>query len=323
MFFVRVYKMQLSVMSSHKQVMKPLSTLKSLAVGSLFFLLMLLVLAPVQADASTRSMTLEAFPRAELIEETQWKNSEYRLVLSGLKRKRATTSGEVERLITGDVNRQFWQISTNHEVEQILEYFLSQWQGAQIMYRCSGLDCGSSNFWANDIFSNAKLYGRDAGQAYVVAMIPGNPNRLYVLYAVQRSKQKLYFNLDQITSSDALTDNNVERQNIITSLQKESGWLEGLNTIDGRIDEQKSEILLSTLKDLDVTMKRRLYLVVHCYQANNMADNFSCSTRLAQQLRAAIYKDFEIPVFGHGALTLPPGKDLQPQLRFMLWPRHQ
>jgi hypothetical protein len=323
MFFVRVYKMQLSVMSSHKQVMKPLSTLKSLAVGSLFFLLISLALAPVQADASTRSMTLEAFPRAELIEETQLKNTEYRLVLSGLKRKRATTSGEVERLITGDVNRQFWQISTNHEVEQILEYFLSQWQGAQIMYRCAGLDCGSSNFWANDIFGNAKLYGRDAGQAYVVAMIPGNPNRLYVLYAVQRSKQKLYFNLDQITSSDALTDNNVERQNIITSLQKESGWLEGLNTIDGRIDEQKSEILLSTLKDLDVTMKRRLYLVVHCYQANNMADNFSCSTRLAQQLRAAIYKDFEIPVFGHGALTLPPGKDLQPQLRFMLWPRHQ
>ena len=315
--------MQLSVMSSHKQVMKPLSALKNLFGGGLYLLLALLVLPPMQAHAAERIKIMEAFPRAELMDESQLSNTEYRLVLSGLKRKRATTSGEVERLITGNVDRQFWQISTNHEVEQILEHFLSQWQGAQIMYRCSGLDCGSSNFWANDIFNNAKLYGRDAQQAYVVAMIPGNPNRIYVLYAVQRSKQKLYFNLDQITSSDALTDNNVARQNLMASLQKEAGWLEGLNTVDGRIDEQQSEILLSTLKNLDVTIKRRLYLVVHCYQANNMADNFACSTRLAQQLRAAIYQDFEVPVFGHGALTLPPGKDLKPQLRFMLWPRHQ
>ncbi|MGK0249691.1 MAG: hypothetical protein ACI910_002447 [Oleispira sp.] len=314
--------MRLSVMSSHKQVMKRLSVLKKLWVRRLFLLFILPVFFSVQVYAIDRSEIMEAFPRAELVKETQLNNTEYRLVLSGLKRKRAVTSGEVERLIGGDVNRQFWQISTNHEVEQILEYFLSQWEGAQIMYRCSGLDCGSSNFWANDIFNNAKLYGRDADQSYVVAMIPGNPNRIYVLYAVQRSKQKLYFNLDQITSSDALTDNNVDRQNIIASLQKESGWLEGLNTVDGHIDEQKSDILLSTLKNLDATIKRRLYLVVHCYQANNMADNFACSTRLAQQLRAAIYQDFEIAVFGHGALTLPPGKDLKPQLRFMLWPRH-
>jgi hypothetical protein len=325
MFFVRVYKMQLSVMSSHKQVMKRLLVFKKIWVRRLFLLLILPLLFPVQAYAIDHSEIMKAFPRAELIEETQVNYTEYRLVLSGLQRKLAVTSGEVERLIAGEVNRQFWQISTNHEVKQILDYFLSTWQGqgAQILYRCSGLDCGSSNFWANGIFSNAKLYGRDSDQGYVVAMIPGDPNRIYVLYAVERSKNKLYFNLDQITSSDALTDNKVERQNIIASLQKESGWLEGLNTVDGLIDKQKSDILLSTLKNLDATIKRRLYLVVHCYQANNMADNFACSTRLAQQLRAAIYKDFEIPVFGHGASTLPPGKELKPQLRFVLWPRHQ
>lgn len=318
--------MQLSVMSSHKQAMKPFWALKNLWGGRYSLLILFLaqiLLFPMQVYADERSKMMGAFPRAELIDQKQFSNTEYRLVLSGLKRKQAVTSGEVERLISGDVDRQFWQISTNHEVGQILEYFLEQWTHAQVMYRCAGLDCGSSNFWANDIFNNAKLYGRDAQQAYVVAKVPGNPNRIYVLYAVQRSKQKLYFNLDQITSSDAVTDANVERQNLMALLQKESGWLEGLVTVEGLVDEKKSAILLSTLKDLDITMKRRLYLIVHCYSANNMADNFACSTRIAQQLRAAIYQDFEIPVFGHGALTLPPGKSLEPQLRFMLWPRHQ
>ncbi len=309
MLSVRVNKMQLSVMSSHKQGMK-----------CFLYLFTLLSLSVFQVQAADKSID---FPRAELVEETQVKNSEYRLVLSELKRKQATTSGEVERLISGDMTRQFWQLSVNHEVEQVLEHYLTQWKDAQVMYRCSGLDCGSSNFWANKIFENAKLYGRDANQAYLVAMIPGSPNRIFVLYAVQRSKQKLYFNLDEITSTDALTGEEVERRQLMTSLQQEAGWLEGMHVTDGRIDEKQSDVLLNTLKNLDGSIKRRLYLVVHCYQANNMADNFACSTRLAQQMRAAIYEDFEIQVFGHGALTLPPGDELKPQLRFMLWPRQQ
>lgn len=313
--------MQLSVMSSYKQVINSLSCLNSLIKRSAFLLVGLSVLSAGQVTANELSTTT-GFPRAELIEETQLNNTEYRLVISGLKRKRAATSGEIERLITGDVNRQFWQISTNHSVDQVMDYFLAEWQDEKILYRCKGLDCGSSNFWANEIFDNAKLYGRDKNQAYIATMIPGSPNKVYVLYAVQRSKQKLYFNLDTIVTNDELTDDNVESETLRVALQKESGWLEGLVVSNGRLDEDKSEVLLTTLKNLDITVKRRLNLVVHCYEANNMADNFSCSTRLSQQLRAAIYKDYEIPVFGHGALTLPPSSSLDPKLRFILWPRH-
>ncbi len=307
--------MQLSMMSSYKQVLKSFKI-------SVFALSAFFALFSSQVYASNPSTT-EGFPRAELLEENQFNNAEYRLVISGLKRKRAETSGEVERLITGDVERQFWQISTNHEVEQIIDYFLDQWQNAKILYRCKGLDCGSSNFWANEIFNNAKLYGRDKNQAYVVAMVPGSPNRIYVLYAVQRSKQKLFFNLDQVTTNDQLVDDDVQRENLINALQKETGWLEGFYTLDGQIDEKKSDLLISTLKSLDSTVKRRLFLVVHCYQANNMAENIACSSRLAQQLRAATYQGVEIPVFGQGALTLPQLNNLQPQLRFVLWPKQR
>ncbi len=306
--------MQLSVMSSHKQDMKSKSWFSKLIFSC--FLAFLAAVGNVQAGNH-----VDDFPRAELVSETQSKNSEYRLVLSELKRQQAITSGEVERLINGDVKRQFWKLSVNHELSQVVDHFMNQWQGAQVLYSCSGLDCGSSNFWANKIFNNAKLYGRDANQAYVAVMTPGKPNRIYVLYVVQRSKQKLYFNLDEISSDDAVTDEEVQRQQLMMTLQQEAGWLSGLHVLDGRIDEQRAEVLLETLKNLDASIKRRLYLVIHCYQANNMADNFACSTRLAQQLRAAIYEEFEIPVFGHGALTLPPGDDLKPQLRFMLWPR--
>jgi hypothetical protein len=298
--------MQLSAMSSHKQAMR-------------FILILTVSLFSVLSP--TTALGDEAFPRAVLEQTEVLEDAEYRLILSGLKNRATVISGKVERLINADVKRELWQLSSNHNIQQVMDHYLSQWAGGEVLYQCSGLDCGSSNFWANKIFNNSKLYGRDINQSYAVVIDPKEKTKIHVLYAIQRSKQTIYFNLDEVDSSDAVEDDAVEQQKITTALSKESGWLPGLHTIDGRIDEQESDILIETLRGLDAGIKRRLYLVVHCYQANNMADNFACSTRLSQQLRAAIYDDFEIPVYGHGALTLPPGSELKPQLRFMLWPR--
>ena len=124
--------MQLSVMSSFKQAMKLLSPTYCVSAAGLLkkgtsLMLGLSILEACHVSAADVP-TMDGFPRAELLEQTEVKNAEYRLIISGLKRKRAATSGEVERLITGDINRQFWQISTNHDVEQVMEYFLKQHQ---------------------------------------------------------------------------------------------------------------------------------------------------------------------------------------------------
>lgn len=42
-------------------------------------------------------------------------------------------------------------------------------RGAQILFECTGVRCGRSNVWANQIFNQAVLYGRDATQDYLVA----------------------------------------------------------------------------------------------------------------------------------------------------------
>ena len=275
---------------------------------------------------SLSAQALEPLSRAELLEEQSSRDVEYRLVLSELKRIEARTVGENERFVNGDLKRQLWQLSSSHELSDVIQHYRQQLGDVQTLYQCSALDCGSSNFWANKIFMNAKLYGRDAKQDYAVLLEqadkPGSSHTLYVIYAVQRSKQTTYFNIDVIKTKDPVTDDEVARQQILATLQTEAGWLPGMMISDGRLDEDASQVLLNTVRGLDPSVKRRLYLIVHCYQANNMADNFACSTRIAQQLRAAIYAgSYEIPVYGHGALTLSPGDDLKPHLRFMLWPR--
>lgn len=298
--------MQLSAMSSHKQVMTSIR-LAIFSITAIF--------------SSTLAVADDDFPRAELVESRATVDTEYRLIISGLKRREAVTSGKVERLLNANLKRELWQLSSNHDVQQVMNHYLEQWAGGEVLYRCDGLSCGSSNFWANKIFNDSKLYGRDANQAYAVVIDAKEKNKIHVIYVMQRSKQTIYFNVDEVNTSDAVEKEQVEYQKIMDELSKDSGWLAGLHIVDGRIDEEKSAVLINILKDLGAGTKRRLYLVVHCYEANNMSDNFACSTRIAQQLRAAIYNNFEISVFGHGALTHPPGDSLKPQLRFMLWPR--
>lgn len=43
-----------------------------------------------------------------------------------------------------------------------------QKQGAELLFWCQARDCGESSLWANEVFGNAKLYGADNGQAYLL-----------------------------------------------------------------------------------------------------------------------------------------------------------
>jgi len=43
-----------------------------------------------------------------------------------------------------------------------------QQQDAELLFWCQARDCGESSLWANEVFGNAKLYGSDEQQAYLL-----------------------------------------------------------------------------------------------------------------------------------------------------------
>ncbi len=43
-----------------------------------------------------------------------------------------------------------------------------QKQGAELLFWCQARDCGESSLWANEVFGNAKLFGADEQQAYLL-----------------------------------------------------------------------------------------------------------------------------------------------------------
>ncbi|BBP66374.1 hypothetical protein PHLH5_39150 [Pseudomonas sp. Cab53] len=80
-----------------------------------------------------------------------------------------------------------------------------QKQGAELLFWCQARDCGESSLWANEVFGNAKLYGADNGQAYLLLRLaPPADNTLIALYGITRGNRKAYLHVEQFAANAAL-----------------------------------------------------------------------------------------------------------------------
>ena len=273
---------------------------------------------PVQA------LTPEPFAQSQLQDEQRTAVADYRLVLSGLTRAQATTVPTRELRLKGELWRRVWAVEPQFTLQEVSDHFLRQLDGLETLYQCRALDCGSSHFWANDVFRNARLVGREQFQIYRVAMQqqPGSDRKtLYVLYVMQRGSRQVMVNLDVLTTTDPVQSETGQSEQIRQILSRSQGWLPGFEVRNQQLDAQASATLINALKRLSAGEKARLYLIVHCYESNQMSQNIQCSERLADQLRAQTFdSQRELNVLGQGALTAAPGSGVQPALRFVFWP---
>lgn len=80
-----------------------------------------------------------------------------------------------------------------------------QQQGAELLFWCQARDCGESSLWANEVFGNAKLYGADNGQAYLlVRLIEPRSETLVALYSITRGNRRAYLHAEQFESAAPL-----------------------------------------------------------------------------------------------------------------------
>ncbi|HSG02519.1 MAG TPA: DUF4892 domain-containing protein [Marinobacterium sp.] len=131
--------------------------------------------------------------------------SDYRLVLGSVVKIDRQLRAGAELRLGGELKQFTWEIARSHEPEEAFDDLRTQLseRGANLLYQCSGRECGASNIWANDIFRYSTLYGRDDSQRYMAAELNGNH---YALYAVRRGNQRVYLHLDLIVGENALAN---------------------------------------------------------------------------------------------------------------------
>ncbi|MCH8499054.1 MAG: DUF4892 domain-containing protein [Marinobacter sp.] len=75
---------------------------------------------------------------------------------------------------------------------------------ATTLFECSGRACGRSIVWANQIFSESRLYGRDQDQDYLAAayVTPDGKTQLVLVYTVTRGNLRQYLWVEQLTLAE-------------------------------------------------------------------------------------------------------------------------
>ncbi|AZT84048.1 DUF4892 domain-containing protein [Marinobacter sp. NP-4(2019)] len=138
----------------------------------------------------------EAFPQSSLEEEVAVASSGHLILFSPVREiNNQIRSERMARLPVRGAGR-LYQINRDASRGEAREHYerILQARGAQVLFECSGRSCGRSNVWANQIFDQYTLYGRDADQDYLVAAVTGESGVtwLTLVYTVTRGTQREY-----------------------------------------------------------------------------------------------------------------------------------
>ena len=128
-----------------------------------------------------------------------------------------------------------------------------QKQGAELLFWCQARDCGESSLWANEVFGNARLYGADDRQAYLLLRLAEPKSEtLVALYAITRGNRRAYLHVEQFDAAVPLGELLPTSATLLRQL-KSTGRLD-LPRLGGEPQEQWVTLLSRGL-NLDSTLR--------------------------------------------------------------------
>ncbi len=256
--------------------------------------LCLLVLLPTsvwaQASSANDHPLLARFPDSEIISVEFEQDAIYRLVLSGLQRTRGLVAPEESQRLRGDVTKIVYEISQEFSGEDAYQFFREQMEskGYSELFSCSGRACGSSNYWANDIFRNRILYGPERNQYYLAmrteAGAEDSPS--IALYIITRGNRRIYAYLEIVEVGGAQTRLDLLDANKLLSDLHLNGVIvvSGISFVsDDVLNEDAGLLALADLLSSDPSLQ--VYLVAHLAGEESLAVLQERSLRRAQYLR--------------------------------------
>lgn len=163
-----------------------------------------IALAPAMVSAATQSTLaslIPQYPRADLVQSNEFKEvATHEIVLGSLKRSGGLVEPEASRFVVGRRAASTWYIPNETRTDVVERFFKDQLGPlGKLLYECKGYGCGSSNYWANNVFGEEVLYGPEEDQHYFVELIVQQDVTYYVeVYIALRGTRKLYAHEDII-----------------------------------------------------------------------------------------------------------------------------
>jgi len=272
--------------------------------ASLGLLLLALLSTPAHAQSAGEQTAgadhplLMRFPDSEIVEYDRTNELNHQLVLGTLQRTRGEVVPESAERLKGRVTRIVYAIPSDYQVSDVREFFAQQLRerGDSILFSCEGRACGSSNYWANDIFKRRILYGPERNQYYLAARsntaLENDP--FLALYLITRANKRLYAYVEIIESEIAVAPQALVNEGLLAATLREKGSVVlplVQFTIAGGADEELDDpsALDYLVRLLRTDTEIRVYLVSHLTAPERSLESLlEQSEKRAQLIKAVL-----------------------------------
>lgn len=163
-----------------------------------------LVVCLIGCAVTSAALALESiapFPLATLEKQVQISSPAHRILLSPVREVNDEIRSESMARVPVTGFGQLLRIDSDSSRQKAREYYQQALQGlsGRVLFDCQGQECGRSNVWANQIFGQATLYGRDSEQDYLAALVTdGQTRQLVLVYTVTRGNLREYVWVEQL-----------------------------------------------------------------------------------------------------------------------------
>lgn len=201
------------------------------------FILFTSMLSAAQDDiASAGVEPIERYRGAWIVRYAQQDDVDYRLPLGGIEQVNGVERPEDSELLTGHLTRITYRLQEGTRTRKIADFYqeLLASLDAKIRYECRGRACGSSNYWANEVFDNSRLYGLAAAQHYIAAELPGLSLAIYI---TERGNRRIYVQVEAIeTDSTARLITQLDIQGHVVLATDQLPQTDALQRLLGALD---------------------------------------------------------------------------------------
>ena len=144
-------------------------------------------------------------PHTDLIATSDRQVLDHEVGLGALQKVRGVWRFKSSERLSGNLQRFTWQVLdgfTSQEMFEDLSNKLEQVEGASVLFECEGRACGHGAQWANRVFGQRLLYGRDDLQRYRVYRFGEAGEYWVAVYASARTSERQYLHADLIQVSE-------------------------------------------------------------------------------------------------------------------------
>ena len=137
----------------------------------------------------------KAFPNAQLERSEQEARQNHPVIVNRMKKVNGVVTSDDAGWLEGELSRKVYELPQGQSSEAGYDFFVGQFRalGIKELFSCRSFSCGESNFWANDIFNIALLYGQNRQQHYYIGEKLGT---YYSVYSVKRGNGRIYTLVD-------------------------------------------------------------------------------------------------------------------------------